>query len=596
MANGDLPRGLRHQIEAAWRQHPVVVVEGLRAAGKTTLAKDLVPPELHRQLADEATRSQAQRDLTGWVESLPTGVVIDEAQLLPGLALVVKQLVDARGGRPGQFLLTGSARLRRDELGGSDPLLARARRLRLHPFAQSERSGQPRDVIAELFEGSPRDWAVGHTDDDELRTRIRDGGVPPVWSIEPSDRPTFLRDFAEGLFAPDVYDTERSRAGILRLFQWLAYSSGQLRSRNTFARLAEISAGTVEGYLNALNDVHLIEKVRAFHSEGDTRETRTPRIFATDAAFVAAFHPPIPGETTSDHLEGSLAETFVAMELMRLASWSSTRASLFHWRKSESDEVDLVLEHQDGRIIGIEVKTARRVDVSHARGLLALKRAYPDRFHRGLVIHRGDHPALLDGTDVWAVPYSALWSIGEPVGGDIAALPAGALSQAMADAETRVRSRIDASSSVAVARRAAELQSAVPDIEVLMHGVAYGLRRLGLDVDIVAPDFDAKVVTSKNVATEDLAASLVAELHVREPNSERTGTIQATATQLRNGTTTWMLIAVANESRSNVIMRAPHKSPINHRAEVESLLVQFLSQLERFVDRLVMDDPPALDE
>lgn len=52
-----------------------------------------------------------------FLHDLPTPVTIDEAQLLPDLTLWIKRVIDDRAGMPGQFILTGSARLGRDHCG-----------------------------------------------------------------------------------------------------------------------------------------------------------------------------------------------------------------------------------------------------------------------------------------------------------------------------------------------------------------------------------------------------------------------------------------------------------------------------------------------
>jgi uncharacterized protein len=117
-----LPRGLQHPLDAALASAPVVILEGLRVTGKTTLARAMFGEHRFVSLADPNTRRRAADDPVGWLESLPFKVAIDEAQLVPGLSLAVKDLVDRRGGQPGQFLLTGSSRISRHELGGSDPL------------------------------------------------------------------------------------------------------------------------------------------------------------------------------------------------------------------------------------------------------------------------------------------------------------------------------------------------------------------------------------------------------------------------------------------------------------------------------------------
>jgi uncharacterized protein len=66
---------------------------------------------------------------------------------------------------------------------------------------------------------------------------------------------------------------------------------------------------------------------------------------------------------------GPLLESFVAMELRKQLSWCRTSATLSHFRDRDGAEVDLVLEHADGRVVGIEVKSARSVSARDTRGL-----------------------------------------------------------------------------------------------------------------------------------------------------------------------------------------------------------------------------------
>jgi hypothetical protein len=100
---------------------------------------------------------------------------------------------------------------------------------------------------------------------------------------------------------------------------------------------------------------------------------------------------------------------------MRLTSWSAQDVQIFHWRDAHDNEVDLVLEDRaSGKLVGIEVKSERRPSASHLRGLRALRQAYPERFHRGFVLHLGDYPLRFED-DLWAFPISLLWSIGDSV-------------------------------------------------------------------------------------------------------------------------------------------------------------------------------------
>jgi uncharacterized protein len=410
-----LQRGLRSTIERAWANRSVVVLEGLRATGKSTIARTLVPPENFRTLADDTERQRAAGDLRGWLESLPAGAVVDEAQLVPNLQLGIKQIIDARGATPSQFLLTGSARLNTRELGGSDPLAGRVRRLRLHPFTQSEIEGSPLDTVTALFDEDPRTWSAPKCDHAEVIRRAAAGGFPTMRLLDPIDRTAELDAYVRDLFSGNIYTTRRDVERLARFFRWLTGRSGSVRNVRHFADATELAQDTIQAYLDELAEVHLIESVRGFRPGQDHRETERERIFVADPSFVAASLPADPTVLMQNtDAFGRLLETFVATELTRLLGWSSTPAQLFHWRENDRYEVDLVIERRDGALIGIEVKAARSATDAHTSGLRRFRDRYPKKFVRGYVLHSGDHITRYDDT-LWALPFSALWSVGTSV-------------------------------------------------------------------------------------------------------------------------------------------------------------------------------------
>lgn len=414
-----LPRGLEVEVRRAWQQSAVVIVEGLRATGKTTLARTLVDPGSFASLGNAVERRRALADPVGWLEAMPSGSVIDEAQLVPNLQSDIKGLLDRRGATAGQFLLTGSARLRTDEMGGSDPLVGRSTRLRLHPFTQSELAGQPLDVVHALFEDDPRQWIVPPCDHEDIIRRSSVGGFPlfrgPL-SEDARARAKALDGYLAQLFSGDIYQTGRNADRILRTFRWIRARSGAIRNFKQFADALELHRNTLGEYLNALHDVHLLEEVPAYRPSLDKRETDKERLFVADPALVAAVLPAAPEELRRN-TDGfsTLLETFTATEIIRLLTWSATSARLYHWRESDTNEVDLVLERGDGMLVGIEVKASRTADPQMFHGLRRLRDRYPRRFGRGYVIHSGDRVTRQED-DLWALPFSALWSIGADVG------------------------------------------------------------------------------------------------------------------------------------------------------------------------------------
>jgi predicted AAA+ superfamily ATPase len=108
-------RGLTEVVTEAMASARVVALLGPRQAGKSTLARMLAGGELgadYLSLDEEPVRIPALADPAGFIAARERAAVIDEVQRAPELLLAIKARVD-RDPRPGQFLLTGSANLRR---------------------------------------------------------------------------------------------------------------------------------------------------------------------------------------------------------------------------------------------------------------------------------------------------------------------------------------------------------------------------------------------------------------------------------------------------------------------------------------------------
>jgi uncharacterized protein len=67
---------------------------------------------------------------------------------------------------------------------------------------------------------------------------------------------------------------------------------------------------------------------------------------------------------------GHPLETFAIGELLKQASWSDNAAAVGHWRTHNGQEVDLVVERDDGAIAGFEIKAGCDVKRNEARDLI----------------------------------------------------------------------------------------------------------------------------------------------------------------------------------------------------------------------------------
>jgi len=79
-----------------------------------------------------------------------------------------------------------------------------------------------------------------------------------------------------------------------------------------------------------------------------------------------------------------------------------------HWRTHDGDEVDLVLEREDGKIAALEVKAASRVPAAELKGLLKLRRKLGSEFLGGVVLYTGAR-AYTHESGLHIVPVARLW-------------------------------------------------------------------------------------------------------------------------------------------------------------------------------------------
>src|SRR5437867_3384082 len=130
-------RELASRIRKALARNPVALLFGPRQCGKTTLARELAATRQaeYFDLESPADFDRMRAPMTA-LEHLRGLVVIDEAQLLPGLFPILRVLSD-RHPLPARFLLLGSAS---PELirGSSESLAGRVEHIYMSGFSLAE--------------------------------------------------------------------------------------------------------------------------------------------------------------------------------------------------------------------------------------------------------------------------------------------------------------------------------------------------------------------------------------------------------------------------------------------------------------------------
>jgi uncharacterized protein len=98
-----LARGIQPAVQQALTAVPVVVLEGGRAVGKSTLCRAMIHQNNWADLidlSDPGVTDALRLDPLRFLRDLPVPACIDEAQLVPELPLWVKRIVDERKGTP----------------------------------------------------------------------------------------------------------------------------------------------------------------------------------------------------------------------------------------------------------------------------------------------------------------------------------------------------------------------------------------------------------------------------------------------------------------------------------------------------------------
>jgi predicted AAA+ superfamily ATPase len=392
---------------------PVIIIEGARAMGKTTLARLWLKDNggTFVDLTLEDTLRAARTEGEAFVDGLSVPSVIDEAQLAREFTLNLKRRVD-RGGGNGQFLLTGSSRISSDSLGGSDPLAGRAQRLRLFGLTQGEIKRQPVSIIQWLHDGNFANRSLPGSGD--LLGRMYTGGLPSIGvSLGISRLPATRHREAIGDYVTQVLrdpnlGSQLDRTRIVDLLRVVAAAPGMILNADKLSKDLRTSRETLSRHLAILEQYFLINRVPALGSDARRELMGHPRIVPADTSFTAwatGLGPTALAGRTD--VTGGMVHTFVANELMAQAGWGDLGVRFYHWRNG-TNEADLVLRYDDGTTVAIEVKSSKTVNAQAAKGLAAFLKTHDLSRSHGVVFYDGTEIKPL-GDRIWAVPISALW-------------------------------------------------------------------------------------------------------------------------------------------------------------------------------------------
>ena len=412
------PRLLTSRLPVAGKRRRLAVITGARQTGKTTLAREVYADLPYLNLDAVELRALVREVRTArWGEEIGAAV-LDEAQKEPGVFDKVKYAFD--DGAIDFTVLLGSSRIMlldrvRESLAGRAylydlwPLLAAE-------LAAVDGKGVTPPLLDHLLRdlrGAPalladlpaillgRRAETGRAVIEHLALW---GGMPALLPLADQERHEWLASYQQTYLERDLADLATLTDLIpFRNLQRLAMlRTGCLVNYADLARDAGLAPTTARRYLEYLRMTYQVVLLPPYVGNLTSRVVKSPKLYCTDLGLLRhATHQWGP-------VDGSLFETMVVAEIVKLVSTAALPADLFFYRTRSGFEVDLLIE-SDGILFGLEIKHRPRVVSRDLSPLRRLAGSLGDRWAGGAIIYTGDRLEALDqAAGIWAIPVHRL--------------------------------------------------------------------------------------------------------------------------------------------------------------------------------------------
>jgi predicted AAA+ superfamily ATPase len=359
-----IDRILAHRIEKQLGKQKVIMLYGSRRTGKTTIIEHIATKHGKNVLLLQGEDMQVadmlgQRTIANY-KRLTKGkkiIIIDEAQAVPDIGLVLKLMIDNIKGIT--IIATGSSSFDLVNKTG-EPLVGRNIVYQLYPVAQVELSATE-DAL---------------TTARNLEHRLIYGSYPELWQLDDTqEQKNYLLQLVNSYLLKDLLMLENIKGPdvLYKLLQMLAWQVGSQVSTVELGNALQINKITVERYLDLLSKVFIVFPLSGYSGNLRKEVTKSKKWYFFDNgirnALINNFAP-----LHSRNDIGQLWEQYVLSERIKYNSYRDYKPQYFFWRTYDGQETDL-LEYDNGLISTVECKWK---DHKKSKIPTAFAKAYPD--------------------------------------------------------------------------------------------------------------------------------------------------------------------------------------------------------------------------
>ena len=418
LSSTKVKRRLVEIIHARLEVEIVVGLQGPRSVGKSTLLRQIATEAGVGviDLDDPVIRDAVAAD-PGFFARGVSPVCIDEYQHAPVILDAIKAELN-KEQRPGRFIITGSTRHEALPLA-AQALTGRLHMLTVRPLSQGEIDGVEEDFVERCLidPGALVVSTPSSTKREEYIDRVVAGGFPMALQRSAgAARNRWFDDYVGQTIERDLLELSqvRQRAKLPVLLSRLAGQTGQLLNVSNAARDVDLEQRTADNYTKLLEAVFLIQRLPAWGSTLRSRAGSAPKVHIVDSGVAARLLRLSAArlsllQATALTEFGHLLETFVVGEILKQVSWSDNVAGCGHWRTHDGDEVDLILERDDGCVVAFEVKSGSRISGKDLGGLQKLRADLGNKFIGGVVLNTGERSYTPDDR-IHVLPIDRLWT------------------------------------------------------------------------------------------------------------------------------------------------------------------------------------------
>lgn len=360
-----LKRAVIEEFKKKIIPNKVLILLGARRVGKTELIKNYlkdIPSESYLQLNGEDINDISlikERSVNNY-KRLLSGLdllVIDEAQNIPEIGLILKLIVDSIDGI--KVIATGSSMFDLSNKLG-EPLVGRKNTIYLFPLAQMEFSSN--ENYKQTVEN--------------LEERLLFGGYPELIQYDNWDeKKDYLFEIINSYLLKDilVFEGIKHADKIYDLLRLIAYQIGKEVSVQELANQLQLSKNTVSNYLDLLSKVFIIFKIEGFSRNLRKEIVKSSRWYFYDNGIRNAIINNFNRLDLRNDV-GDLWENYLAYERVKKQNYQKIKTNNYFWRTYDQQELDW-LEEKGDKLEGFEFKWNENKKVKIP---LAFSKAYPE--------------------------------------------------------------------------------------------------------------------------------------------------------------------------------------------------------------------------